>query len=81
MEAAKAIAECRKLLREVLDPEEVAKYSQFKEEERQKSKQVADTAQPAGGQMDEPKGKPNPLVQRKKRGRTGCNRVPVAGQG
>lgn len=51
-----------------MGPKEAAKYSQFKEEERQRGNQAAQIAQPVGGKLEEPKGKPNTLVQRKKKG-------------
>ena len=48
MEVAKEAADSKKLLWDVLGPEEAAKYSQFKEEERQREKKAADTAQLVG---------------------------------
>ena len=69
-------AEQLKKLQQLFGPKEAARYSRFKEEERRQQKQALQakqptdvpTAQDKGGPMLTPRGKPNPMVQRKKKG-------------
>ena len=68
MKAAEQAAAHQQQIRDLLGPEEAAKYSKFKEEERQREEQAVQATQPKEVSMDAPKGKPNPLVQRKKKG-------------
>ena len=76
LQVVEKIAAYKQQLRDLLGPEETAKYSKFKEEERQKEERAVQakkpkdvsTTQPMGGPLTSPRGKPNPLVQRKKKG-------------
>ena len=76
LQAVEKIVVRKQQLRDLLGPKEAAKYSKFKEEERQKEEHAAQTTQPKdaptsqqmGGVLTSPRGKPNPLVQRKKKG-------------
>ena len=71
LNAAKLMKQLQKLC-----PEEAARYSRFKEEERRQQEQAAQAKHPKevnpvqqiGGLLGTPRGKPNPLVQRKKKG-------------
>ena len=68
-------ADQMKKLQQLFGPEEAARYSRFKEEERRQQEQAVQAKQPRegpstqdkGGSMLTPRGKPNPMVQRKKK--------------
>ena len=70
LQAAEKIVANKQQLRDLLGLEEAAKYSKFKEEERQKEEQAVQAkqpkdvpaTQPTGGLWTSPRGKPNPLV-------------------
>ena len=68
--AAERAAARQQQIRDLLGPEEAAKYSRFKEEERRQQEQATQakqpkevyTAQQTVGPLTSPRGKPNPLV-------------------